>query len=82
MGKKINWAEKDKDLLQMMIRGVQCNSCSICKEVSHPTRFCSLNINQFASPPKYFNATASIGGAESPKAMQRKAICHFFNGQA
>ena len=29
-GKKVNLAEKDKDLLQMVIGGTQCNSCNIC----------------------------------------------------
>ena len=31
-GKKVNWAEKDKDLLQMIIGGTACNACGICKE--------------------------------------------------
>ena len=30
--KKVNWAEKDKDLLQMIIGGTQCNSCSILRK--------------------------------------------------
>ena len=29
-GKKVNWAKKDKDLLQMIIGGTACNACGIC----------------------------------------------------
>ena len=39
-GKKVNWAEKDKTLQQMIIGGTLCNSCNICKKVSHTTQFC------------------------------------------
>ena len=46
-GKKVNWGEKDKDLMQMIIGGTQCNSCNICKEVSHTTQFCPQNFSQF-----------------------------------
>ena len=40
IGKKINWAEKDKDLLQMVIGGTPAYACGICSEVSHTTPFC------------------------------------------
>ena len=54
-GKKVNVVEKDKDLLQMIISGTQCNSCHICKEVSHTTKFCPQNVKQFAAKSKYYN---------------------------
>lgn len=80
-GKKVNWAEKDKDLLQMIIGGTPGNSCNICKEVSHVTQFCPQNINQLASRYKYQNPLVSTG-ADSLKTVPRKpAVCHFFNSQ-
>ena len=48
-GKKVNWVEKDKDLLQMVIGGTQCNSCHLCKEVSHTTQSCPQNVKQYAA---------------------------------
>ena len=40
LGKKVNWAVKDKDLLQMIVGGTRAASCTICIEVSHSTSFC------------------------------------------
>ena len=80
-GKKVSWAEKDKNLLQMIIGGTLCNSCNICKEVSHTTQFCPQNANQLVSQPKYQNALASSGSTDSLKTTQRRPICHFFNSQ-
>lgn len=40
VGIKVSWADKDKELLQMIIGGTHVNSCSICKEVTHTTPFC------------------------------------------
>ena len=74
-GKKVNWAEKDKDLLQMIIGGTPCKTCSICKEVSHSTPFCPNNRSQFATH-KYQNQTAP----DNSNDVQRKpVICSFFN---
>ena len=77
-GKKVNWAEKDKDLLQMIIGGTQCNSCQICKEVSHTTQFCPQNIKPFAALSKYHSSLVSAR-ADNSNASQTKPVCHFFN---
>ena len=45
VGKKINWAEKDKDLLQMIIGGTPANVCGMCGEVSHTTPFCPRHMH-------------------------------------
>ena len=79
-GKKVNWAEKDKNLLQMIICGSQCNSCQICKEVSHTTQFCPQNVKQFAAQSKYYNPLGTTR-ADNSSASQNKLICHFFNNQ-
>ena len=59
-GKKVNWAEKDKDLLQMIIGGTACNACGICMEVSHATPYCPQNTNQFGTHKQgpYANTSA------------------------
>ena len=77
-GKKVNWAEKDKDLLQMIIGGTQSNSCQICKEVSHTTQFCPQNIKPFAAQSKYHSSLVSAR-ADYSNASQTKPVCHFFN---
>ena len=79
-GKKVNWAEKDKNLLQMIIGGTQCNSCHICKEVSHTTQFCPQNVKQFAAQSKYYNPFGTAR-ADNSSVSQNKLICHFFNNQ-
>ena len=43
--KKINWAEKEKDLLQMIISGIPANICGICGEVSYTTPFCPRHMH-------------------------------------
>lgn len=43
IGQKINWAEKDKALLQMIIGDVPSEVCQLCKEVSHSAAFCPLS---------------------------------------
>ena len=79
-GIKVNWAEKDKDLLLMILGGTQCITCNICKEVSHTTPYCPQNVSQFGVN-KYQNPNTYFTTADNNKAMQRKpALCHYFNG--
>ena len=78
-GKKVNWAEKDKDLLQMIIGGTACNACGICKEVSHATMFCPQHTSQlgvYKQQGQYTNTTTHNNNMNT-RATQ---ICHFFNG--
>ena len=80
-GKKVNWAEKDKDLLQMIIGGTQCNTCNICKEVSHTTQYCPQNFSQYGVN-RYQNSLSYSTRSDNSKAAQSKtALCSFFNGQ-
>ena len=51
-GIKVKWAEKDKDLLHMIIGGRHAITCNICKEVSHTTLYCPqigsrVNVRKF-----------------------------------
>ena len=75
----MNWAEKDKDLLQMIIGGTACNACGICKEVSHATMFCPQHTSQpgvYKQQGQYTNTTTHNNNMNT-RATQ---ICHFFNG--
>ena len=83
-GKKVNWAEKDKDLLQMIIGGTQSKCCNICKEVTHSTQFCPQNARQFGQSKfmyQYPTATTGTDDSNSKSSQSKAAICHFFNGQ-
>lgn len=74
IGKKINWAEKDKDLLQMIIGGTPANACGICSEVSHTTPFCP----QLMHPSnKHLD---SRGSFKINEIMHNGVpVCHYFN---
>ena len=79
-GKRVNRAEKDKDLLQIIIGGTQCNTCHTCKEVSLATQFCPRNVKQFAAQSQYYNPLGTAR-ADNSNASPNKLICHFFNNQ-
>lgn len=74
IGKKINWAEKDKDLLQMIIGGTPANACGICGEVSHTTPFCPRHMHP---SNKYQD---SHGSSKINEIMHNGVpVCHYFN---
>ena len=74
LGKKINWAEKDKDLLQVIIGGTPANACGICSEVSHTTPFCP----QHKHPSnKHLDSRGSL---KINEIMHNGVpVCHYFN---
>ena len=73
MGQKLNWAEKDKDLLQMIIGGVPSKVCQICKEVSHTSAFCPSNT--------YVNHPYQRYGKDHGTVLYKKPeLCRYFNG--
>ena len=77
LGKKVNWTEKDKDLLQMIIGGTRANKCVICNEIYHSTSFCPCQLssgNQSTGSQYSRNLPAS-----SAKKFNTVPICIFFN---
>lgn len=74
IGKKINWAEKDKDLLQMIIGGTPAYACGICSEVSHTTPFCPQHMHP---SNKHLD---SRGSFKINEIMHNGVpVCHYFN---
>ena len=72
----MNWPEKDKDLLQMIIGGTACNACGICKEVYYATMFCpqhSSHLGVYKNQGQYTNTTTQNSNMNA-RATQ---ICHF-----
>ncbi|MCG8033304.1 MAG: hypothetical protein JAZ03_14145 [Candidatus Thiodiazotropha taylori] len=74
VGKKINWAEKDKDLLQMIIGGTPANACGICGEVSHTTPFCPRHMHP---SNKSWDSHSSLKNNESMH--NGVPVCHYYN---
>lgn len=83
MGKKVSWAEKDKELLQMIIGGAPVISCGICREVTHTTPFCprqvytTYNSNSYKS--QFYTASSEYQGFKKENMHNGVAICNHFN---
>ena len=71
IGKKINWAEKDNELLQMIIGGIQNNSCQMCNEVSHSTAFSPLNSQYYG---RYYQSQYHKNKEKWHKAVGNKTV--------
>ena len=80
-GKKVNWAEKDKDLLQMIIGGTQCNTCNICQEVTHVTQFCPQTFSQLGTYKFQYPQSFSTPVANSTDNQRKTVLCSWFNAQ-
>ena len=79
--KKVNRAEKDNDILQMIIGWIHCNYCHVCKEVSLTTQFFPQNVKQFAAQSKYYNPLGTAR-ADNSDASQNYLIWQFLTIRA
>jgi len=77
----VDWSQRDKDLLYMIVAGSRTNECKMCGSFAHSTPFCHMQIQTKST----HNQTATFKDRETdiknrPRIMaDNKEICNNFN---